>query len=42
VIVRGVACRITWPTRKSSKNLPGLFFDIADRFHRLNIMVGVS
>jgi hypothetical protein len=30
VIVRGVACRITWLTRKSSKKLPGLVFDIPD------------
>jgi hypothetical protein len=26
VSVRGVACRMTCPTRKSSKKLPGLFF----------------
>jgi hypothetical protein len=29
VTVRGVACRITWPIRKSSKQLPGLVFAIS-------------
>src|SRR5262249_28692924 len=28
VSVRGVACRMTCPTRKSSKKLPGLFLDM--------------
>jgi hypothetical protein len=28
VTVRGVAWRITWPIRKSSKQLPGLVFAI--------------
>jgi hypothetical protein len=33
VTVRGVAWRITWPMRKSSKKLPGLVFDILQHLY---------
>src|ERR1700684_3721208 len=40
VSVRGVACRITRPTRKSSKKLPGLVFDICPDFYSHGIGCG--